>query len=71
VTAPEQKFPIIGNPSPEDTSFLAKRIYEYNVARTQITDGRLLAVFARDANGQIVAGLAGWTWGGCLFIEHL
>jgi GNAT superfamily N-acetyltransferase len=62
---------IIDNPSLEDTAFLGERIYEFNVARTQIKDGRLLAIFVRDEAGEIVAGLTGWTWGGCLYIEHL
>ena len=67
----EPTFVIIDNPSLEDTAFLGERIYEYNVARTQIKDGRLLAMFVRDEAGEIVAGLDGWTWGGCLYIEHL
>lgn len=67
----EPAFEIIDNPAPEDTGFLGERIYEYNVARTQIMDGRLLAIFVRDDAGEIVAGLDGWTWGGCLYIEHL
>ena len=64
-------FAISDNPSPKDTGFLGERIYEYNVARTQLMDGRLLAMFVRDEAGEIVAGLDGWTWGGCLYIEHL
>jgi GNAT superfamily N-acetyltransferase len=67
----EPTFTIIDNPSPEDTSLLGDRIYEYNVARTQIKDGRLLAIFVRAAAGEMLAGLDGWTWGGCLYIEHL
>jgi GNAT superfamily N-acetyltransferase len=51
--------------------FLDARIYEYNVATTGIRDGRLLALTVRDGAGEIVAGLSGWTWGGCLGIEQL
>lgn len=58
-------------PSPEDTGFLGDRTYEYSVARTQIKDDRLLAMFVRAEAGEIVAGLHGWTCGGCLYIEHL
>ena len=64
-------FTLIDNPSPADTAFLGEKIYEYNVARTQIKDGGLLAMFVRDEAGEIIAGLDGWTWGGCLYIEHL
>ena len=59
------------NPNPADTHFLSERIYEYNVARTHITDGKLLGIFVRDDEGHIIAGLDGWTWGGCLWVEHL
>src|SRR5947209_19482431 len=64
-------FAITDNPSIEDRAFLGERIYEYNVERTRITDGRLLGMFVRNEAGEIVAGLDGWTWGGCLYIEHL
>ena len=71
MTQTEPTFAIIDNPSPHDTSFLGDRIYQYNVTRTQVKDGRLLAIFVRAEAGEIVAGLDGWTWGGCLYIEHL
>ncbi|MEP7199481.1 MAG: GNAT family N-acetyltransferase [Chloroflexota bacterium] len=67
----ETQFTIDENPNPDDIRFLSERIYEYNVARTGISDGRLLALFVRDADKQIIAGLEGWTWGGCLYVEHL
>ena len=67
----EPTFAISDNPSPKDTGFLGERIYEYNVARTQIKDGRQLAIFVRDEAGEIIAGLDGWTWGTCLYIDHL
>ena len=44
-----------------DVEFLEHRINEYNFATTGITDGRTLALFERDAEGQILAGLYGWT----------
>ncbi len=56
-------------PEQQDIGFLQDCIYEYNAARTGYTDGRLLSIFVRDASGAIVAGLYGWTWGGCLQIE--
>ena len=42
--------------------FLDDQIYRYNVARTGIDDGRLLAIIVRDETG-IAAGLHGFTWG--------
>ena len=34
-------------------------------------DGRLLRVAARGSGGELLAGLCGWTWGGCGYIELL
>jgi GNAT superfamily N-acetyltransferase len=56
---------------PEDVCFLEERINAYNVERTQIADGTDVAIFVRDTDGTILAGLYGWTWGGCLEIESL
>ena len=36
-----------------------------------MTDGRAVAFAIRHEDGAIVAGLFGWTWGGCLYVEHL
>ncbi len=68
---PEEQLSVIAEPSGEDVSFLAERIYEYNVAQTGLRDGRLFGIFVRDEEGTIVAGLDGWTWGGCLYVDHL
>ena len=58
-------------PSDDDVAFLRDRINEYNFATTGIYDGRELATFVRDGDGRVVAGLYGWTWGGCLAIQFL
>jgi GNAT superfamily N-acetyltransferase len=55
----------------EISRFLDEQIYAYNAAATDIHDGRLLALTIRDERGAIVAGLSGWTWGGCLGIDYL
>lgn len=44
--------------------FLSDRITEFNMATTGIRDGRGLTITARDAQGEIVGGLSGFTWGG-------
>ena len=62
---------IIDNPDRDDIHFLDDPLYEYNVSATGITDGRLLAIFVRDDAGSILAGLYGWTWGGCCEIKML
>ena len=55
----------------QDHEFLSEQINAYNVEATGITDGRLLAILVRGEHGAIIAGLNGWTWGGCLFVEFL
>jgi ribosomal protein S18 acetylase RimI-like enzyme len=50
---------------------LSDRINEFNVEATGFDDGRWLRAAQRGPDGDLEAGLAGWTWGGCGFIEYL
>jgi GNAT superfamily N-acetyltransferase len=59
------------HPDPKDVSFLEDRINEYNLATTGIDFGGLLAIFVRDGQGTIIAGIYGWAWGGCCEIRFL
>ena len=59
------------DPARSDRDFLDERIYEYNVATTGIADGRMLLLTMRDEQEAIIAGLSGWTWGGCMAVEFL
>lgn len=54
---------VIDNPRPQDMHWLDDQLYAFNAARTGIDDGRYLAIFVRDEDEQIIAGLYGWTWG--------
>ena len=47
-------------PTADEVQYLEDRIYEFNSAKTRITDGEWLALFIRDE-----------TWGGCLEIRQL
>ncbi len=58
-------------PMQSDRVFLDERIYEYNVATTKIPDGRMMLFTMRDAEDNVIAGLSGWSWGGCMAIEFL
>ena len=57
--------------TPGEVQYLEDRIYEFNAAATGITDGEWLAIFVRDDDHRIVAGICGNTWGGCAEIRQL
>ena len=59
------------DPRPEDIALLNDRLYRFNAAATGVDDGRWLAIFVRDAAGQVEAGLHGWTWGRTGFVQTL
>ena len=59
------------NARPEDVALLDARLYEFNAATSGVDNGRALAIFVRDGDGTIVAGLHGWTWGGTGFVQTL
>jgi GNAT superfamily N-acetyltransferase len=58
-------------PAPADVAFLEDRINEFNFERTGVWDAALLAAFVRDGNDRILAGIYGWTWGGCCDVRYL
>ena len=64
-------FAIETDPTPAQIEYLEDRLYEFNAAATGVTDGQGLAIFVRDAQDRIVAGICGHTWGGCCEIRQL
>ena len=58
-------------PGPEDVQFLEDQINEHNMLRTGRRDFRPLALFLRDDQGHIVAGLSGFTWADWLEIKFV
>ena len=52
-------------PDPADIADLDARLNAHLVASTGHDDAWPLAVLLRDARGALVAGVHGWTWGGC------
>ncbi len=48
---------------------LDQEIYDFNSAATGHHDGRELSIAVRGDDGGLLAGLTGWTWGGCGYIE--
>ena len=59
------------DPNRRDVNALDVWMYQLNVARTGIADGEELAIFLRDDEGAIRAGLYGWTWSGWLEVRTL
>lgn len=59
------------NPSLEDLDFLEHQINSYNILRVGADDYRPLALFWRNADKQIMAGLSGYTWAGFCEIPFL
>jgi GNAT superfamily N-acetyltransferase len=48
---------------------LDKEISAFNATVTGHHDGQMLSVAVRGDDGDLRAGLYGWTWGGCGYIE--
>jgi GNAT superfamily N-acetyltransferase len=59
------------HPRSEDVQFLENQIDEHNMERTGRRDFRPLALFLRDEQGGIIAGLYGFTWAGWLEIKFV
>jgi ribosomal protein S18 acetylase RimI-like enzyme len=54
-----------------DLDELRERIHAFNIAATGFDDGRSLSCIVRRDDGELVAGLDGFTWGGYAMIEWL
>lgn len=64
---------LTAHPAAADLDFLDEQINQFNVATTGIRPEPdiLLAIIVRDEAGAIVAGIWGWTWGGCCEVRTL
>jgi GNAT superfamily N-acetyltransferase len=61
------------DPDPADVALLEARVAEEtarNTGRVEDVESQL-AIFVRADDGTIVAGIYGWTWGGCAELHHL
>jgi hypothetical protein len=50
-------FVVESTPSAADTQFLEDRLYEYNAEQTGVDDGQWLAIYVRDDQQAIQAGI--------------
>jgi len=64
-------FIVEDQPAPGDLQFLEDQIIQYNMTQTGAFDGRALAIFLRNEQHEIIAGLSGYTWAGMCEIEFL
>lgn len=59
------------HPGERDVRLLEDNLHEFNMVATGYFSYRPLAIFVRDEEGRIVAGLTGGMWGGCCEIRYL
>ena len=65
------EFVIETDPTPEQIQYLEDTPSTSSTHQTTgIRDGEGLAIFVRDEQGRIVAGICGHTWGGCCEIKQ-
>jgi GNAT superfamily N-acetyltransferase len=62
---------IDGEDRPDDAEELRRNLFAFNEDRTGYHDGQALNCYLRDEDGDLVAGLDGFTWGGYGRIEFL
>jgi GNAT superfamily N-acetyltransferase len=55
----------------EMIQILEDKIYEYNSEAIQQYDGHLFSKVVKDENGEVIAGVGGWTWAGACEITQL
>lgn len=61
----------VGGDDPDLARLLDAHIYDFNVEATGLDDGRGLSIRVEDGAGGLTAGLSGWTWGGCGYVDVL
>lgn len=58
-------------PRHEDVQCLDECLYAYNAQQTGVDDGQWLAIFVRDDQQRLCAGIKAWTWCGSCYISAL
>lgn len=64
-------FQILRYPSPKDIAELDDQIAAFNYDATNARDFMELGIFVRGPDDGLLAGLYGYTWGGCLNVRFL
>jgi GNAT superfamily N-acetyltransferase len=58
-------------PAAADLEALRAGLHAFNIDEAAMDQGQRMAIFRRDEEGQIMAGIYGWLWGECLEIFQL
>ena len=58
-----QPFVVERDPAPHELQYLEDQINQHNINVTGFADYQPLAVFVRDAENRLIAGISGYTWG--------
>lgn len=67
----EQQFAVKSDPTPHELQYLEDQINQHNISATGFEDYQPLAVLVHDSENRLIAGLSGYTWGGCCEILFL
>ena len=62
---------VIGDRDAQLNERLSRELDAFNVAATGASDQRTLSVKALDDSGELIGGVAGWTWGGLCGLEMM
>ena len=68
---PEFAWVVNERPNERDVQELKQHLRDYNVTHAKSNDGYGIAIFVRDDQRQMVAGISGSLWGECLEIDYL
>lgn len=69
--ASRREFAVEDAPDPDELAFLEERVSEATRASAGVADDLDLAIFVRDEDGRVLAGVSGGNWGGCCELQHL
>ena len=58
-------------PDKEEVSALRRQLSNYNIARANVDGRQSIAIFVKDDDGRLLAGVYGWLWGECLEVDYL
>lgn len=61
----------IGADSQQIVQMLEEEIYKHNSVKINRSDGAIFSRVIKDENGEIIAGVTGWTWAGACEITLL